>query len=243
MKPTRKSKTVSLLAFGAHPDDIELGCGGIIANETRAGRTAHFLVCSKGESATHGKPSQRKREAQKAARILGASLEFIELDGDARLERTVVHAIKLAAVIRRIRPAIVLAPSRVENQHPDHSRLGHLVLQASRLARYGGVKELRRLPAHSIGQLFFYAITPDAEPPDIDPVLINVSPGPVMSAWTAAMEAHASQTNSRDYVELQLTRARLNGLRAGVGHAIALYPSDPLLLASLEHLGRGARGF
>jgi LmbE family N-acetylglucosaminyl deacetylase len=243
MKPTPKSRTASLLAFGAHPDDIELGCGGVIARETRAGRTAHFVVCSKGESATHGKPSQRKREAQKAAKALGASLEFLQLDGDARLENRVAHAIKLAAAIRRIKPAIVLAPSLVENQHPDHSRLGHLVLQATRLARYGGVKELRRWPSHSIGQLFFYAITPDAEPRDIDPVLINVSQGPVITAWTAAMEAHASQTNSRDYVELQITRARLNGLRAGVGYAIALFPSDPPLLDSLEHLSRGARGF
>lgn len=57
------------------------------------------------------------------------------------------------------------------------------------------------------------------------------------------MEAHASQISSRDYVELQITRARLNGLRAGIGHAIALYPSDRLLVDSLEHLGRGARGF
>jgi N-acetylglucosamine malate deacetylase 1 len=243
MKPTPKSKTASLLAFGAHPDDIELGCGGVIAKETRAGRTAHFVVCSKGESATHGKPPQRKKEAQKAAKALGATLEFLQLDGDAHLEGRVAHAIKLAAAIRRIRPSIVLAPSLVENQHPDHSRLGHLVLQATRLARYGGVKELRRWPSHSIGQLFFYAITPDAEPRNIDPVLINVSPGPVMSAWTAAMEAHASQTNSRDYIELQITRARLNGLRAGIGYAIALYPSDPLLLDSLEHLRRGARGF
>jgi LmbE family N-acetylglucosaminyl deacetylase len=243
MKPTLKSKTASLLAFGAHPDDIELGCGAVIARETRAGRSAHFVVCSKGESATHGKPSQRKKEAQKAAKTLGASLEFLQLDGDARLQNRIAHAIKLAAAIRRTRPTIVLAPSLVENQHPDHSRLAHLVLQATRLARYGGVKELRRWPSHAIGQLFFYAITPDAEPRDIDPVLINVSQGSVMKAWTSAMEAHASQTNSRDYVELQITRARLNGLRAGVGYAIALFPSDPPLLDSLEHLGRGARGF
>jgi LmbE family N-acetylglucosaminyl deacetylase len=60
------------------------------------------------------------------------------------------HAIRLAGVIRRARPAIVLAPSVVENQHPDHARLGRLVRDAARLARYGGLKELRRLPPHAI---------------------------------------------------------------------------------------------
>ena len=57
------------------------------------------------------------------------------------------------------------------------------------------------------------------------------------------MEAHISQTSARGYVELQLTRARLRGLRAGIGHAIALFPNDPPVLDSLAQLGRGARRF
>jgi hypothetical protein len=57
------------------------------------------------------------------------------------------------------------------------------------------------------------------------------------------MEAHASQASARNYVELQLTRARLRGLRAGIGHAIALFPNDPLVLDSLAQLGRSARQF
>jgi N-acetylglucosamine malate deacetylase 1 len=237
------SNTPTLLAFGAHPDDIEFACGAIIAKETRDGRGAHFVVCSKGESATHGTPAQRAREAAKSAAILGATVEFIELDGDAHLEVRVTHAIRLAKVIRQLRPNILLAPSLVGNQHPDHAKLGCLVRDAARLARYGGVAELRRLKPHTIGQLFFYAITPDAEPADISPVLIDVSEQELMDAWTSAMQAHASQTNSRSYVELQITRARLNGLRSGVAHAISLYPCDAPLLDSLEHLGRSARGF
>ena len=59
----------------------------------------------------------------------------------------------------------------------------------------------------------------------------------------AAMEAHASQTTGRGYVELQLGRARLRGLSAGVGHAIALFPNDPPLVDSLEPVSRGARHF
>jgi len=234
-KLTRKSPPdpLPLLAFGAHPDDIEFGCGGIIARETRAGRAAHFVVCSRGEAGTNGTPQLRTAEAKRAAALLGATLEFITLDGDSHFEIRAAHTVRLAAIVRRVRPDLVLAPSLVENQHPDHPRLGRMVQDATRLARYGGVKELRRMPPHAIRQLFFYAVTPEAEPANLGRVLIDVSAPPILEAWTSAMQAHASQMRTRNYAELQLTRARLNGLRAGVGHAIALFPSDALLLHHL----------
>ena len=245
MKPGPNSPVnpAPLLAFGAHPDDIEFGCGGVIAVETRAGRPAHLVVCSRGEAATHGTPGQRTWEAEAAAVSLRATLEWLELDGDAHLELRVAHSLKLAAVIRRLRPALVLAPSLVANQHPDHARLGSLVRDAARLARYGGVAELRDLPPHAIAGLFYYAVTPEAEPRDITPVLVDVSDPEIMSTWTAAMQAHATQTGARQYVELQLIRVRLHGLRAGLDHAVPLFPNDPLVLSSLGQLGGSARRF
>ena len=244
MKPTLNSiELAPLLVFGAHPDDIEFGCGGVIALETLAGRKAHFVVCSRGEAGTHGTPKQRTAEAKKAATLLGATIQFLELDGDAHLEIRAVHTIKLAKIIRQIRPSTVLVTSPVENQHPDHWRLGKMVRDAARLARYGGLKELRSQKPHAIQQLFFYAVTPEAEPADISPVLIDVSTPEIITTWTAAMEAHISQVSNRNYVELQLTRARLLGARAGIGHAIALYPNDPLVFESLACAGRCARQF
>jgi LmbE family N-acetylglucosaminyl deacetylase len=245
MKPSPKSsaKPSPLLVFGAHPDDIEFGCGGIIARETQGGRAAHLVVCSRGEAASHGKPEQRIAEAEKSAAILGATLEFVLLDGDARLECRVEHSLRLAGIIRRVRPGIVLAPSLSENQHPDHPRLGRIVREAARLARYGGLAELRDHPVCSIGQLFFYAMGPGAEPEGGQPVLIDVSARSVLKAWTAAMRAHATQMRTRDYLELQLSRARLHGLAAGVSHAQPLYPADPCVFDSLASLGRGARQF
>jgi N-acetylglucosamine malate deacetylase 1 len=244
MKPIPNSpELLPLLAFGAHPDDIEFGCGGVVARETRAGRKAHFVVCSRGESGTYGTPQKRTAEAKKSAALLGATIEFIKLDGDAHLEHRAAHAIDLAGILRRVRPSVVLAPSPAENQHPDHARLGRLVRDASRLARYGGLKELRLQPPHAIEQLFFYAVTPEAEPPDLTPILIDVSSPELIATWTVAMEAHATQTSARNYVELQLTRARLLGARAGVSHAIALFPNEPLVFQSLAHAGRGARQF
>ncbi len=232
-RDARATTRAPLLAFGAHPDDLEFGCGGVIARETRAGRAAHFVICSRGEAGSYGTPKQRLHEAKKAAALLGATVEFLELDGDAHLEIRVTHALKLAGLIRRLRPETVLAPSLVENQHPDHARLGKLVRDATRLARYGGLRELRRQPSHAIGHLWFYAVTPEAEPRDLSPVLLDVSPPEIISVWTAAMRAHTSQTSARKYVELQLARARLLGLRAGVEYAIALYPNEPLVFDSL----------
>jgi hypothetical protein len=118
-----------------------------------------------------------------------------------------------------------------------------LVRDAARLARYGGLKELRRQPRHAIEQLFFYAVTPEAEPRDITPVLVDVSVPEIVSTWTKAMNAHASQTGARSYVELQMSRARYHGLRAGVSHAIPLFPNDPPVVSSLMQIGRSARKF
>ncbi|MGD0138238.1 MAG: PIG-L family deacetylase [Tepidisphaeraceae bacterium] len=244
MKPTPNSPELApMLAFGAHPDDIEFACGGVVAKETRAGRAAHFVVCSRGEAASHGTPEQRAIEAENSARILGATLQFIELGGDARLEIRAQHAIALAQIIRAIRPGIVLAPTLIENQHPDHPKLGRIVRDAARLARYGGVEELRAHAPHAIDLLLFYAITAEAEPKDATPLLIDVSEAEVLAAWTAAMAAHASQSATRDYRQLQLTRAKLHGLSAGVEYAIPLFSGDPLVLDSLARLGRGARSF
>ncbi len=232
-----------LLAFGAHPDDIEFGCGAVIARETQAGRLAHLVICSRGESGTHGTPQQRTAEAEKAAGLLGATVEFLELGGDAHLEPTLAHALTLASIIRKTRPNILLAPTTVENQHPDHVAIGRLVRQAARLARYGGVAELKAIPVHAIKSLLGYAVTPEGEPQDRSGVIVDISLAPVMAAWTAAMQAHASQLSTRDYVELQLARARLLGLRAGVAHAMMLFPNDPLVFESLEELDRAARQF
>ena len=245
MKPPPKPSPdrAPLLVFGAHPDDIEFGCGGVIARETQSGRRVVLVVGSRGESATNGTPKQRTAEARKGAALLGAELEFVELGGDAHFEVSLARALTLAAIIRRVRPDTVLAPTPVENQHADHVVLARLVRDAARLARYGGVKELRRVPAHAIGSLLFYAITVEGEPAGVQPVLVDVSPPKVMQAWTAAMHAHATQAKTRRYVEVQLARASIFGQRCGTDAAIPLFPNDPLVFDSLASLTRSARRF
>ena len=241
LTPRFQPDPASILAFGAHPDDIEFACGGVIALETQAGRAAHFVICSRGEAGTNGTPAQRTAEARKGAALLGATLEFVNLGGDAHLEASLAHTMKLAAIIRRVRPAVVLAPTPVGNQHPDHAAIGRMVRDAARLARYGGVKELKRRPAHAIRQLLFYAVTVEAEPADPPAVLIDVTS--VVTTWWKAVQAHQSQVKTRDYAGLQMARASMHGQRAGGSFAIPLFPNDTLVFESLQPLGRAARHY
>ena len=104
--PSSPSELAPLLVFGSHPDDIEFGCGGAVWREMLAGRPGHFAICSRGESGSHGTPEQRVTEAVEAARLLKAEMEFVTLDGDSHLEIRSTHAISLAGIIRRIRPAV-----------------------------------------------------------------------------------------------------------------------------------------
>lgn len=230
-----------LLVFGAHPDDVEFGVGGVLAVEAARGRAIHLVIGSRGEAATSGTPEQRETEARAGAAVLGATVEFLDLGGDAHFVATQERTLAIAAIIRRVRPGVVMAPTVVADQHPDHAVLGRMVRDAARLARYGGVEELKPEAAHAVGSILHYAITTEAEPVGEVPVVIDVSA--VVARWTEAMRAHGSQAATRNYVDLQLARARVLGLRGGVEHAIALWPADPLVFDGLDALARGARRF
>lgn len=241
MKPHARSpfSSAPLLAFGAHPSDVEYGCGGIIAREVRSGGKAHFVVCARSESGAHGTPRERTAEARVSARILGATLQFVRLGGDSGAQAA-AQARRLAAIIRRVRPGAMFAPSLVENQHPDHPRIGHLVREAARLARGGGSGKRGSKAARSIGPLFFYAVSPEAEPAGVLPVLMDISDPKAVETWNRSMQAHASQRRARDFAVYQLEGAHVHGLRAGVELAQPLYPDEPLVFDSLAPLARCA---
>jgi LmbE family N-acetylglucosaminyl deacetylase len=214
----------------------------VVAAETRRGRAVHLVVGSHGESGTNGTPAERIREAETAAAEMGASLEFIDLGGDANIEYSRAGARLMAGIIRRVKPEIVLTLTVEENQHPDHVAVGRMARDAARIARYGGVEQLKDQPRHVIAHLFYYAVTPDAVPRDRQPLLYSLTDDDV-AVWRRAMAAHASQMKTRDYGSLQVTRSSLLGQNAGREHAIALYPNDPLVIDGLAGLGHGSRHF
>ena len=231
-----------ILAVGAHPDDIEFGCGGILFAEAERGKAISLCICSRGEAGTNGSPAQREAEARKAAKLLGAAIEFLDLGGDCRLEVSATNQLAIARVIRKLRPDVLLCPTSCVDQHPDHVVVSQLCRNGARLARYGGLEDLRDLSAHAIKHHLEYAITPMAEPPN-DRAKLLLDLGSHLKRWVELMECHATQLRTRRYLELQTARARLLGLTTGVEYAQALYPVGDFLIGDLAALPASVRLF
>ncbi len=124
---------VDVMAFGAHPDDIELGCGGTLIRLTDAGRSVVLVDLVRGELGTRGTPELRLREAQAAAEIIGASArENLALeDGHIRTDKESLH--KVVEVIRKYRPRMILLPY-YQDRHPDHYHASELIYNGAFLA-------------------------------------------------------------------------------------------------------------
>ncbi len=135
------SATLDLLAFGAHPDDVELCCGGLLALSAARGHRTGIVDLSRGELASSGTPEARAVEAARAAGMLGLQVRenlgfpdgFIhpysgyDAPADARPELS--QLCRLVAVLRRLRPAVVVIPWRHE-RHPDHEAAAALLEKA-----------------------------------------------------------------------------------------------------------------
>ncbi len=222
---------MKILAFGAHPDDIEFGgAAPLIIKETKKGNKAKVVICSLGEAGTNGTPAGRKKESQTAAKILGSEIEFINLGGDCHIQNTPLNA--------KYKPDIILTTSLKEEQHPDHRILAILVRDACRFARYGKLKELQGLPVHKIKSLFYYQSSADYYKP-FD-IVIDVSK--IEQTWIKAISAHKSQMK-KDYLDLVLTKARALGASIGVKYAVGLWKNDPLRINSLSDISLSSRNY
>lgn len=225
-----------ILAFGAHPDDIEFGCGALLLDAGEQGARLDLAVLSRGEAGTHGDRSTREEEARQAAAMLGAEIHFPSTAGDTRIRADLDATLLAAKMIRRLRPDLILAPSGHSNQHPDHRETSQIVRDAQRLARYGKTPGLEDVDPHATQALLFYDISSEALGTDgLTPILVDVSSQ--VEKWKALMSCHSSQVKSLDYIDLQLSRARALGIRMGVGSALRLYSEGPLLVGSAEELG------
>jgi bacillithiol biosynthesis deacetylase BshB1 len=138
-------KTVDILAIAAHPDDIELICGGTLIRAQMLGRKTGILDLAAGELATRGTPELRAKEAVKAAKVMGVSQrENLGLP-DGGIQNTPEARVKVALVIRRLKPEIVITHS-LHGRHPDHPIVAQLVRDACFVA---GLKKIEPdVPAH-----------------------------------------------------------------------------------------------
>lgn len=174
------NEQVDLLFFGAHPDDVELSAGGTIVDAVGRGLRVGMIDLTRGEMGTRGTPQTRKREAQKSAKILGASFRE-QLDfGDGNLRTGRDEELQIIEIIRRTRPALVFAPFP-DDRHPDHTRTGRIVTEA---AFYAGLKSLETsLPAHR-PQTTIYYMQNYLQPPSF---VVDVT-----AAWKTKMRAVAA---------------------------------------------------
>ena len=118
-------KQLDILAFGAHPDDVELGCGGTIAKQVNLGSKIGIVDLTRGELGTRGSAEIRDKEAALAAQILGVEFRH-NMGFKDGFQNDEVHQMKLVKIIREYRPCIVLA-NAVSDRHPDHKKGSDLV--------------------------------------------------------------------------------------------------------------------
>ena len=120
---------LDILAIGAHPDDVELGCGGTIAKEIANGKKVGIIDLTRGELGTRGTAETRDNEAAHAAQILGASLRDNMEFADGFFINDRKHQIEIIKMIRKYRPEIVLC-NAVTDRHIDHGKGSQLVSDA-----------------------------------------------------------------------------------------------------------------
>lgn len=215
-----------VLAIYAHPDDLEISCGGALLRWAAAGSETYLLTCTQGDKGTvdvHADPdelaAQRAEEAEAAARVLGAaghhSLGYPdgEITNDPKLRGRIVE------YIRKVRPSVVVCPdptavffgNRYINHH-DHRVVGWATLDACAPAAASPLYFPEAGPPHQVETLL---LTGTLEPD----VWIDI--GEAVDEKIQALLCHRSQVGSDERIIAEIVRGRAAeaGAAAGVAHA------------------------
>jgi LmbE family N-acetylglucosaminyl deacetylase len=210
------------LAIGAHPDDVEFGCGGTLATWAAQGCVVHHLVCTDGSKGTWDPRADtaalvvtRQREQRAAAAALGGTGQVVFLGWpDGELDSGLRQRWEVAYWIRRLQPTVVLGhdPWKRYRLHPDHRHAGLLVCDGIVAARDPHFFPEQELPHHRPEILLLW----EADQPDHAE---DVTDG--IERKLAALEAHASQFESTmkatDDDALAAFRTRIRARLAGLG--------------------------
>lgn len=228
---------VDILAIGAHPDDVEVGVGGMLHKFAKAGLRIGILDLTRGEMGTRGTVKERAVEADEAAAILGASQRANAALPDGGLADTQEQRHAMIPFIRAFTPRVIIAPFDAD-RHPDHEAAHHLARNANYLAGLTRI-ETDQSP-HRARQIYFYRVYGDSTPPQM---VIDISEE--FETKMNALRSHRSQFHNPDYAgsptyvsseafwnSIQ-TRAAYWGQRIGTTHAETLYALDPINLETL----------
>ncbi|HET9743121.1 MAG TPA: bacillithiol biosynthesis deacetylase BshB1 [Terriglobales bacterium] len=151
--------SLDILAIAAHRDDVEQTCGGTLLKMAQKGHRTGILDLTRGEMGTRGTAADREREANEAARILRVTWRHPLDIPDGRVENTWINRLKIARVLRQMRPRVVILPYW-QGRHPDHYTCSTLGYEACFIA---GLKKLeieKKLQEEGIK-----AVTADKLPP------------------------------------------------------------------------------
>jgi N-acetylglucosamine malate deacetylase 1 len=215
------SSPIDILAIAAHRDDVEQTCGGtLLAMHARGWNTA-ILDLTRGESGTRGTASEREAEAIAAARILNvAHREALDLP-DGNVENTLPNRMKIAEVLRRLRPRIVILPYW-QGRHPDHytsATLGYEACFISGLAKMDIPGE-----PHRPYKILYASLYADVRPSFVVDITPHIEQR--YQALAAYRSQYASQStgdsifvHEDDIRERTFATARHYGLLAGVRYA------------------------
>lgn len=231
---------LDVLAVGAHPDDVEVGIGGIVAKLAKQGHRVAILDLTEGELATRGSVEERRAEAQFAARILGiaqranAKLPDGAIANDGPMRQTLI------GILRSLRPRVLLCPMHTD-RHPDHDAAHYLVRDANYLAGLARI-DTGHAP-HRAAHVCYYRVYGETTPPN---AVIDVSE--TFETKLAALRAYKSQLFNPQYEGAETfvssetfwnsiaTRASYWGARIGVAYGEPLYSETPIALSTLPGL-------
>jgi bacillithiol biosynthesis deacetylase BshB1 len=235
---------LDILVFGPHPDDAEIGAGGLLLKMKRLGHKTGICDMTTGDMGW-GTPEARIAECEEAAKILNLDVR-LNLDlGDGRIEDTFENRCKVAGVIRTYRPEIVMAPYyRLPIGrglgHNDHWKTGIVVSQAYNLAH------LRKAPVdgdpYQARAIYYYFLPPGTRPTFI----VDVSDH--LDEWIRALQCHRSQFSNPDkpkprrelpdLPDYVTTRAKALGWEIGVKYAQSFLATSPLKVGNPMDLVR-----
>ncbi len=239
---------LDILAFGVHPDDVELGCAGTLLAAIAEGKKAGIIDLTRGELGTRGTVETRRKEAAAAAAILGVSVrENLGMaDGffqnDESNQRLVIQA------IRKYQPDIILA-NAFSDRHPDHGRSAKLVSDAAFLA---GLRKIETAddgkiqPVWKPAYVFHYIQDRFIEPGFVMDITdhIDKKMESVMAYSTQffnpALDEPQTYISSSQFKESVVARALLLGKRIGVGYGEGFCTEKTIGISSFDGLVKQA---
>ena len=214
---------VDILAIAAHRDDVEQTCGGTVLAMQAKGWKTGILDLTRGESGTRGTAAEREAEANEAARILRvATREALDLP-DGNVENTLQNRLKIAAVLRRLRPRVVILPYW-QGRHPDHYTTATLGYEACFVSGLAKVDTGNADAPHRPFKILYASLYADVRP------TFAVDITPFMEERFQSLMAYRSQYATRaeggalfvpedEIRERTFAMARHCGLLAGVRYA------------------------